>query len=128
MALLDKSRRVVAALVGRPVGCTGWEKCWRMAENALREAEGSDCMIGSTSPRRGDFPCLAAGVSYGGGQKVGGIIWCCFERADKPQAPGNLKHNTQDADLLEKLTKNPYFNRMARFANGMPSVVSYPQF
>ena len=69
-AIVDKDGRIIAILVGQPAD-PGWPSAHRSAHAALQAAR-KRCRFPkkSTKHRRGDFPALSAGISYGGGQKV----------------------------------------------------------
>lgn len=51
--------------------------------------------------RRGAFPAIRCGVSHGGGSTC----------------PGNLRNNTANAKVVEKLVDMPCFQRLAGFAS-----------
>jgi hypothetical protein len=70
--LLDRGHRVIGALVGQPRDAHGWRAVHDDALGALRSAARR---LGFTEKeemggRRGPFPTIAHGLSYGGGQKV----------------------------------------------------------
>ena len=69
-AIVDKDGRIIAVLVGCPANLD-WPSVHRSAHAALQAAR-KRCRFPkkSTKHRRGDFPALSAGISYGGGQKV----------------------------------------------------------
>ncbi|KAM6499217.1 hypothetical protein JOM56_004725, partial [Amanita muscaria] len=100
--LLDREGVVVGALAGRPRDET-WETVHNTAFKALRTAGKS---MGynpkETSNRRGSFPTVAHGISFGGGQ----------------QKPGYLRHESeQKEEALEGLMKNKAIQRLCGFAS-----------
>ncbi|KAI0643566.1 hypothetical protein C8Q79DRAFT_1012149 [Trametes meyenii] len=68
--LADAQERVVAVLAGRPED-TSWDEVVKEANRAM-EATAKKCTFQEQhlNHRRGFFPALATGFSYGGGQKV----------------------------------------------------------
>jgi hypothetical protein len=70
--LLDRGHRVIGALVGRPRDPGGWSTVHSDALAALKAA--SDDLKFSdreaSGGRRGPFPTIAHGLSFGGGQEV----------------------------------------------------------
>lgn len=68
--LLDNHKRIVGVLAGRPKD-DSWRDTTRAACDAMEQARGQ-CIFRDTDVehRRGSYPCLAVGVSYGGGQQV----------------------------------------------------------
>ncbi len=69
--LLDKASRVFAVLVGSPRDAEGWAQVNADAQQALDAARSAYKLDPKqVSHRRGSFPAIAAGISYGGGQKV----------------------------------------------------------
>ena len=69
--LVDKEERVFGVVAGRPRDREGWDMVERDATQALREArEACSLSAQQSDHRRGRFPALAVGVSYGGGQRV----------------------------------------------------------
>lgn len=92
-----------------------WSKAMEDAATAMEEAR-EQCSFKpeDLDHRRGPFPALAAGVSFGGGQVI----------------PGNLTHNQSNRKVLQKLLRHPSFVRMSNFANGafatwFPKMYSY---
>lgn len=57
---------------------------------------------GCTDHHHSDFPAMAIGVSYGGGQQV----------------PGNLVHSETNRTVLEGLLQEASIQRITNFANG----------
>jgi hypothetical protein len=69
--IIDKKGRVIAALCGHPDDPT-WELTHLEAAALMRQAQRRIRRTKKNSKhRRGHFTALAAGVSFGGGQKVG---------------------------------------------------------
>lgn len=72
--ILDKLGRIFGICAGRP-GDADWDASHRNAARDVR-VTGDKCTYPKPKPnackipRRGDFPALATGVSYGGGQVV----------------------------------------------------------
>lgn len=68
--IVDAEGRVIASLCGHP-NDPDWESVHTQAANLMREAEPKIRRTEKNSQhRRGRFVALAAGVSFGGGQKV----------------------------------------------------------
>jgi hypothetical protein len=68
--LLDNDKRIIGVLAGRPKD-DSWEDITGEACHAMEKAR-EKCVFrdADREHRRGSYPCLAVGVSYGGGQKV----------------------------------------------------------
>ncbi|KZP28375.1 hypothetical protein FIBSPDRAFT_729233 [Athelia psychrophila] len=100
--ILDEIGRVFAVCVGRP-NDAGWSNVSRDAAADIAAARGA-CKFpsGCRKHRRGDFPALAVGVSYGGGQK----------------RPGNLVNSRANARVLRRLLRTRALRRIAGFASG----------
>ncbi|KZP13563.1 hypothetical protein FIBSPDRAFT_753265 [Athelia psychrophila] len=100
--LLDDVARIIGVCSGRP-RATDWGNVTRSASSAIAAARAQlNFPDGSTDHRRGQFPAMAIGVSYGGGQQV----------------PGNLVHSNNNRAVLEGLLQDPSICRIASFANG----------
>ena len=71
--IINKVGRIIAMLCGYPDD-PDWESVHVEAADTMRRAQ---CRIRRTKKnsrhRRGNFTALAAGVSFGGGQKVGAL-------------------------------------------------------
>jgi hypothetical protein len=91
---------VSVLLAGRPRD-PAWSEVEKNASDAFREA-GPQCEFSpeELEHRRGHFPALKAGVSYGGGQG----------------RPGNLKNTARNAAVLASLLATVSFIRLAGFA------------
>lgn len=69
--LLDDVARIIGVCSGRPKAAD-WGDVNRSASSAIAAARAlCNFPDGCTDHRRGDFPAMAIGVSYGGGQQVG---------------------------------------------------------
>lgn len=70
MPILDNAKRVIGICAGIPEG-SDWGRVNRDASSAIETAH-SACMFADADlkHRRGDFPALAVGASFGGGQTV----------------------------------------------------------
>lgn len=103
--ILDNGGRVIAVLAGRPSDSSYTEAADRAFEAMV--CEGRAAGFGSDVPkhRRGAFPALNTGVSYGEGQQ-------------QPAFLNTGKH----APMLKRLVDNKDFKRLATFASGRPSV------
>lgn len=75
--LLDKERRIIAVLAGRPKGA-GWQETCDKAFSVLgglaKRAVPSKKDLES---RRGIFPTIPYGISLGNGQMVSGLLALC---------------------------------------------------
>ncbi|KAJ6600899.1 hypothetical protein B0H10DRAFT_2082626 [Mycena sp. CBHHK59/15] len=94
--ILDARGRIVAILIGRPEDPDWDEEMHRARRKGMRHR-----VFKSARPlhRRGRFSVLAAGVSFGGGQK----------------RPGNLVNNRFARRLIQRLLKNQSIRRFAGF-------------
>lgn len=70
-AIVDKDGRIIAVLAGCP-NDSNWESVHRSGHVALQSAR-KRCRFPKKAKdhRRGSFPALSTGISFGGGQKVG---------------------------------------------------------
>ncbi|KAG2737102.1 hypothetical protein P692DRAFT_201733700, partial [Suillus brevipes Sb2] len=101
--LLDKNKRIIGVLAGQPRD-DDWELAVSRACAAMEDAR-SRCAfkVCDTQHRRGLYPCLAAGVSYGGGQQV----------------PGNLQHSKTNQREIQALLSEPAIQRLAGFGSSI---------
>lgn len=80
-ALVDINGRIFGVLAGRPQGAADWEENVHLpACKAFEKAE-RGCSFDhhdKEPPRRGPFPALDVGVSHGGGQLVGSLLFLLF--------------------------------------------------
>ncbi|KAI0665414.1 hypothetical protein C8Q78DRAFT_986567 [Trametes maxima] len=97
--LADAQEHVVAVLAGHPVD-SSWDEVVKEANRAM-EAAAKKCMFQDEhlNHRRGFFPALATGFSYGGGQKM----------------PGNFHNTPSNAATLDELCQNTAVKRIAGF-------------
>ncbi|KAH7918686.1 hypothetical protein BV22DRAFT_993901, partial [Leucogyrophana mollusca] len=99
--IVDAEDRILAVLAGRPDDPT-WDDVVEDATKALHEAGlAAKIPVKKRRHRRGEYPALAAGVSYGGGQTV----------------PRNLKNSTCNEAVVARLLANKSIQRIAGFAN-----------
>ncbi|KAI0644163.1 hypothetical protein C8Q79DRAFT_1002104 [Trametes meyenii] len=93
--------RVVGGFPGRPED-PSWDSVVADATTAMQKAAGS-CKFKDeqVKHRRGNYPALDAGVSYGGGQQV----------------PTNLKHTKKNGRALQELRSHPAMVRLAGFGS-----------
>jgi hypothetical protein len=98
-----------------------WESVHVEVANSMWK---SQCRIRRTKKnsrhRQGNFTTLAAGVSFGGGQKVGGLPTSNLLPATNLtlQVPGNLVNTPANMTILNELLESSPFIRIARFSNG----------
>jgi hypothetical protein len=82
--LLDRDGHIVGVLLGQPKDTESW--CWvhnnafDLLQNAASRLSFSDQ---ESSHRRGSFPSIAHGISFGGGQRVGISIWLAINRTKR---------------------------------------------
>jgi len=70
-ALLDRNKRILAALAGRPSGDQSWDGVNVDATDAMQEARSRlNFSPGDLDHRRGLHASLAVGASHGGGTTV----------------------------------------------------------
>ncbi|KAG2030705.1 hypothetical protein BDR03DRAFT_877726 [Suillus americanus] len=101
--LLDKNGRVIGVLAGQPRD-DDWELTISQACAAMENArEHCTFKLSDTHHWRGLYPCLAVGVSYGGGQ----------------QEPGNLQHSKTNQQELQTLLSEPTIQRLAGFGSSI---------
>ncbi|KAJ7754860.1 hypothetical protein B0H16DRAFT_1722565 [Mycena metata] len=101
--LVDRESRVIAVLGGRPND----PEYLRLTEQAARELEAARAELHfrpeQRSGRRGAFPAVSAGISFGGGQQV----------------PGNLSLPIAMTLVFQRLFSLACFFRISGFANGL---------
>ncbi|KAH9857668.1 hypothetical protein C2E23DRAFT_805249 [Lenzites betulinus] len=100
-AILDGADRIVGVLAGRPED-PAWDGVVREANIAMHRAR-RRCRFRrpDVAHRRGSYPTLARGVSFGGGQR----------------APRGLKNSAGNASALSDLCADPAMRRIAGFGN-----------
>ncbi|KAJ7136896.1 hypothetical protein C8R44DRAFT_608196 [Mycena epipterygia] len=101
--ILDAHGRIIAILLGRPED-PAWDtvvcEAWKAMSRARRAGNTSGAFKAKDSNhRRGQYTALAAGVSFGGGQK----------------RPGNLVHSTKRQKIVNSLLSNKSIRRLAGF-------------
>ncbi|KAG1805994.1 uncharacterized protein BJ212DRAFT_1449499 [Suillus subaureus] len=96
--LLDNNKHIVGILAGWPKG-DAWKHTAKAACNAMEQARGQ-CVFRyiNREHRRGCYPCLPVGVSYGRGQQV------------MPNSNGAA---------IQSLLRNKAIQRLARFGNSI---------
>lgn len=68
--IVDANDRIIAVLAGRPKG-PEWDRAAEGAADAIREAgKATSFTDEQISHRRGAFPAVGAGISFGNGQTV----------------------------------------------------------
>lgn len=101
--VVDSAGRIFMVLAGRPDYPSYVAAADTAADLLYHESRKADFSVSEAHHRRGNFPALATGVSYGQGQTM----------------PTNLVHETH-ASLLSRLVGNDAMQRMASFADGGP--------
>ncbi|KAJ7120517.1 hypothetical protein C8R43DRAFT_1136893 [Mycena crocata] len=102
--ILDKHRRVVAVLGGKPKDLAGWQEVTDGASKLLQERLARIRLSPERLQHRRaqeEFAALARGWSHGGGQTE----------------PGELVNNVANTQLTDELLAHVYFQRLAGFAN-----------
>ncbi|KAJ7794861.1 hypothetical protein B0H14DRAFT_2392195, partial [Mycena olivaceomarginata] len=101
--LVDREGRVVAVLGGRPNDAE-YLRLTEEAADHLESARGNPALhLDRHIGRRGTFPGVSAGISFGGGQQV----------------PGNLSLSVALQTIMGEFFKLRCFMRIAGFANGL---------
>ncbi|KAJ6457031.1 hypothetical protein C8R47DRAFT_996080, partial [Mycena vitilis] len=101
--IVDAQGRIIAILLGRPED-VDWDDVVRDAAKAMERARRAGHASGAfrskdTEHRRGRYPVLSAGVSFGGGQ----------------ERPGNLVNSAKRRKLIDSLLQNKSIRRLAGF-------------
>ncbi|KAF8327067.1 hypothetical protein F5887DRAFT_899142 [Amanita rubescens] len=101
--LLDKDGVVIGVLLGMPKDQEGWKEAQDEAHRILRDgADKISARAKNTTHRRGTFPSLAHGISFGGGQKV----------------PQFLKHASKTvAAVLDGFVQSDAIQRICKYAS-----------
>ncbi|KAF9470948.1 hypothetical protein BDN70DRAFT_820656 [Pholiota conissans] len=101
LPILDAFGRIIAVPAGRP-NDKDWDVVRCGAAGAVDKCR-KRCRFPKKSRvhRRGKFPALNVGISYGGGQKK----------------PGNLYHSAQNKEALSALIADKNITRIAKYAN-----------
>ncbi|KAJ7810494.1 hypothetical protein B0H14DRAFT_3090767 [Mycena olivaceomarginata] len=101
--LVDRENRVIAVLGGRPNDAE-YLRLTEQAADRLETARADPALrLDNHIGRRGPFPGISAGVSFGGGQQV----------------PGNLSLSMAIQRITRELFLLQCFLRIAGFANGL---------
>lgn len=100
MPLYDRKNRIYASLSGRPAGDSYGTAASNSFFRILEEGSDANFHRSHSVHRRGNFPALNVGVSYGMGQQV----------------PASLK-NEVHASLLDRLIQDPSIQRIAAFGS-----------
>lgn len=126
-ALLDQKGFVIGALCGQPKWGNINEPLMKIFDTT-REAyslSAADC-----ESRRGKFPSIATGISFGGGQKVSVVAWTrgMWVSNATNQRVGNLAHTAHNQAVWNAVMKLVPIKRVANFANCRFSllIVSHP--
>ncbi|KAJ8692146.1 hypothetical protein PTI98_009484 [Pleurotus ostreatus] len=101
--LVDSGGRIFAVLAGRPKDPSFEHDCQAMYSSMQAELRGFHLKETDTVHRRGNFPALAVGVSYGNGQRQPMRL---IAGETSPQAPG-----------LQRLLNNPAVQRVAAYGD-----------
>lgn len=119
--ILDKNGLVVAVLVGAPANDASWYGACDDAYNLLRDkAPVFNFTKKAADHRRGKFPAVNVGISFGGGQMVSGsnhFAHSCTHNLSKHKAPGNLCHPKVQTKVLDDILASTCFIRIAGFAS-----------
>ncbi|OJT12466.1 hypothetical protein TRAPUB_10992, partial [Trametes pubescens] len=100
--LLDNASRVFAVLAGSPKDVDGWAQVNHDAQQAFDAARSMYRLEPKQiSHRRGSFPAVAAGISFGGGQKH----------------VNNLVHSVHNQGIIGQLLNHPAVQRIAGFGD-----------
>ncbi|KAF7972007.1 hypothetical protein HWV62_19295 [Athelia sp. TMB] len=115
--ILDRKGRIFGVCAGSPSDA-GWGAVHQEAAELIRAAS-RECRFpkGCNAHRRGDFPALAKGVSFGGGQKVSSNVPHRLPADAREQQPGNLVHSELNGSALTKLLSSRPIRRIAGFAS-----------
>ncbi|KAH9855128.1 hypothetical protein C2E23DRAFT_724465 [Lenzites betulinus] len=98
--MLDNKGRVFAVLAGAPRDASGWAEVNADVQKLFDEVRRSH-KFKDVSHRRGEYPSVTAGISYGGGQTQ----------------PGNLSQTSPPHEAADKLLANSSIKRLAGFGD-----------
>lgn len=117
--LLDRDGIIVGVLLGMPKDVEGWRKALNKATVALQKAADKiSARAKRTTHRRGTFPSLAHGISFGGGQKVSPCAVPCISALMRYQRPQFLKHASRTvARVLDELALDEAVQRVCKYAS-----------
>ncbi|KAF8328034.1 hypothetical protein F5887DRAFT_898068 [Amanita rubescens] len=107
--LVDKDRYVIGVLYGWPKKHRGWKKVQKHALKALNKASAYFTRRPTAPHRRGTFPSIAHGISYGGGQ---------------PE-PRHLSHSEATNGVLNRLLNKKSIQRIC--SNASHGFMAYGQ-
>ncbi|KAI9060951.1 hypothetical protein FKP32DRAFT_1576973, partial [Trametes sanguinea] len=100
--ILDKNNRVFAVLAGRPRD-TSWDDVNKQLQDVFDAARDTYRLTSQQREhRRGAFPAIATGISFGGGQ----------------QRVANLAHSVHNQSVINALLQNAAVRRVANFGSG----------
>ncbi|KAF5353901.1 hypothetical protein D9756_007287 [Leucocoprinus leucothites] len=100
--LLDRKKRVIGVLLGQPRDSEGWKKVHDAAYEAFQTvASKLSYSKKELSQRRGDFPAVAHGISFGGGQ----------------EEPKHLSHSAKKTAILDGLMQEKSVQRICKFGS-----------
>jgi hypothetical protein len=106
MLIVERKHRVIAVCAGRPKDCgaSGWEgwESLQLEASGILESARPKLNFGKKVNRRGGFPALPCGISYGGGQPY----------------PKVLSQKKKNEKVLEAILKENAFERISGFAAG----------
>ena len=129
MLVTDREGRIVVVLAGCPKEQEEWAECLQGVSAAMEQAFGDlhwtqagtlpDNGKGKSN-RRGPYYTLAAGFSFGSGQKVSsGEIEITLYSHWRRQQPGTLGHSKHNQRVIATLLSNPCVRRLAGYGSGM---------
>lgn len=103
-ALLDSKKRVIGVLAGQPDNPDNWSPVIEVATGLLEDAR-LKCRVDPdevlAGHRRGQFPTLRSGMSYGGGQTK----------------PTNFRNSARHQRIIDELNQSEPFKRIAGFTS-----------
>ncbi|KAI0038445.1 hypothetical protein FA95DRAFT_1505673, partial [Auriscalpium vulgare] len=102
-AIVDQKDRIIGSLAGRPVGDDTWDDDCVDAYDEMTDALGElKLSPDERFHRRGDYPAITTGISYGGGQTE----------------PAELILHETNVPIVKKLRKGRGVRRISGFMNG----------
>ncbi|KAJ7121217.1 hypothetical protein C8R46DRAFT_1050701 [Mycena filopes] len=101
--LIDAKRRLFALLAGRPGVNSDGRDTYQEAIDEATRLFNSNSPLASGDGRRGDFPAVSVGLSYGGGQ----------------QRPGHLLNTKANASICAVMLASWAFQRIIGFSDSM---------
>ena len=118
--LLDRDRSVGGVLVGQPKDFESWGV---VQEDAFDGLQGAASRLSFSDKecchRRGHYPSLPHGISFGGGQPVRASVFLSINPAKQhEQEPQHLRHRCKEREEeLEALMNRPSIQRICKFAS-----------